>query len=308
MLSSNQENFVMPVSPMYGGGYGGGMGFGGDWAWILLLLLIGGNGWGMGGFGGGFAGGLGIDFPWLLNGQNGINNNVNDGFRDAQLHDSVTSVRDGVSGLATQLCGCCGDMQMALANSTAGIQQSLCNGFAGTTAAVTGAQNAISQQLNSNEIANLNRSFAEQTANMQGFNAVNSGIADTRYTIATEACATRTTDTQNTQALLTAFNSGIQSIKDQLCEYRDDQKNETIANLRQELMYSRGQASQVEQTAQILANNNAQTALFQQGLNNEVDALYNRLNTCPVPTTPVYGRTPIFTCNNGGCGCGCGVA
>ena len=33
MLSSNQENFVMPVSPMYGGGYGGGMGFGGDWAW-----------------------------------------------------------------------------------------------------------------------------------------------------------------------------------------------------------------------------------------------------------------------------------
>lgn len=143
---------------------------------------------------------------------------------------------------------------------------------------------------------------------MQGFNGIASGIADAKFALATEACATRTTDTQNTQALLTAFNSGIQSIKDQLCEYRDDQKNETIANLRQELMYSRGQASQVEQTAQILANNNAQTALFQQGLNNEVDALYNRLNTCPVPTTPVYGRTPIFTCNNGGCGCGCGVA
>lgn len=310
LSNENQIGTTMLVQPsgMYGGGYGGGMGFGGDWAWILLLLLIGGNGWGMGGFGGGFAGGLGIDFPWLLNGQNGINNNVNDGFRDAQLHDSVTSVRDGVSGLATQLCGCCGDMQMALANSTAGIQQSLCNGFAGTTAAVTGAQNAISQQLNSNEIANLNRSFAEQTANMQGFNGIASGIADAKFALATEACATRTTDTQNTQALLTAFNSGIQSIKDQLCEYRDDQKNETIANLRQELMYSRGQASQVEQTAQLLANNNAQTALFQQGLNNEVDALYNRLNTCPVPTTPVYGRTPIFTCNNGGCGCGCGVA
>ena len=69
-------------------------------------------------------------------------------------------------------------------------------------------------------------------------------------------------------------------------------------------MFSRGQASQVEQTAQILANNNAQTAIFQQGLNNEVDALYNRLNSCPVPTTPVYGRTPIFTCQNNGCGCG----
>lgn len=300
--------------PMYSGNGMGNTGFGGDWAWILLLLLIGGNGWGNG-FGGGFGGGLGIDFPWLLNGQNGINNNVNDGFRDAQLHDSVTSVRDGVSNLATQLCGCCGDMQMSMANGFAGVQQSLCNGFAGTTAAVTSAQNAIAQQMNANEVANLNRSFAEQTANMQGFNGVNSGVADLRYTVATEACADRAAvgdalqnvtmqNMGNTNAIVNAINGGIQSIKDQLCDYRNAQKDETIANLRQELMYSRGQASQVEQTAQLLANNNAQTALFQQGLNNEVDALYNRLNNCPVPTTPVYGRTPIFTCNNGGCGCG----
>ena len=312
-MALTDDNMVMPVTPMYGNGGG----FGGDWAWILLLLLLGGNGWG--GYGmGGFAGGLGIDFPWLLNGQNGINNNVNDGFRDAQLHDSVTSVRDGVSNLATQLCGCCGDMQMSIANSTAGIQQSLCNGFAGTTAAITGAQNALSQQLNTNEIANLNRSFAEQTANMQGFNGLNSGVADLRYTVATEACADRAAvgdalqavtmqGVNNTNALLGAITGGIQSIKDQLCQDKIDAKNETIANLRQELMFSRGQASQVEQTAQLLANNNAQTALFQQGFANEVDALYNRLNTCPVPTTPVYGRTPIFTCNqNQGCGCGCG--
>jgi Mg2+ and Co2+ transporter CorA len=111
----------------------------------------------------------------------------------------------------------------------------------------------------------------------------------------------------NTNQIVNAINGGIQSIKDQLCDYRNAQKDDTIANLRQELMYSRGQASQVEQTAQLLANNNAQTALFQQGLNNEVDALYNRLSNCPVPTVPVYGRQPIFTCpQNQGCGCGCG--
>ena len=314
MALTDDNNMIMPVAPMYGNG--NGMGFGSDWAWILLLLLIGGNGWGMGGFGG-FGGGLGIDFPWLLNGQNGINNNVNDGFRDAQLHDSVTSVRDGVSALATQLCGCCGDIQMGMANGFAGVQQSLCNGFAGTTAAITGAQNAISQQMNANEIANLNRSFAEQTANMQGFNGVNSGVADLRYTVATEACADRAAvgdalqnvtmqNMGNTNAIVNAINGGIQSIKDQLCAYRDAQKDDTIANLRQELMYSRGQASQVEQTAQLLANNNAQTALFQQGLNSEVDALYNRLKNCPVGTTPVYGNQPIFTCggNNSPCGCG----
>lgn len=300
--------------PMMGSGYGNGMGFGGDWAWILLLLLIGGNGWGMGGFGG-FGGGLGIDFPWLLNGQNQINANTNDGFRDAQLHDSVTSVRDGVSNLATQLCGCCGDVQMSLANGFAGVQQSLCNGFAGTTAAVTGAQNAITQQMNANELVNLNRSFAEQTANMQGFNGVNAGVADLRYTVATEACADRAAvgdalqnvtmqNMGNTNAIVNAITAGIQSIKDDLCQDRLDAERRENANLRSELMYARGQASQTEQTAAIFANNNAQTALFQQGLNNEVDALYNRLNSCPVPTTPVYGRTPIFTCNNGGCGCG----
>ena len=316
-MALTDDSMVMPVTPMYGNNGGFGCGFGGDWAWILLLLLLGGNGWG--GYGmGGFAGGLGIDFPWLLNGQNGINNNVNDGFRDAQLHDSVTSVRDGVSNLATQLCGCCGDMQMSIANSTAGIQQSLCNGFAGTTAAITEAQNALSQQLNTNEIANLNRSFAEQTANMQGFNGINSGVADLRYTVATEACADRAAvgdalqnvtmqNMGNTNAIVSAITAGIQSIKDDLCQDRLDAERRENQNLRSELMYARGQASQVEQTAQLLANNNAQTALFQQGFANEVDALYNRLNTCPVPTTPVYGRTPIFTCNqNQGCGCGCG--
>ena len=290
---------------------------------IGATMLVGPTGYGgypmMGGYGNGmgFGGGLGIDFPWLLNGQNGINNNVNDGFRDAQLHDSVTSVRDGVSNLATQLCGCCGDIQMGMANGFAGVQQSLCNGFAGTTAAVTGAQNAISQQMYNNEIANLNRSFAEQTANMQGFNGVNTGVADLRYTVATEACADRAAvgdalqnvtmqNMGNTNAIVNAITAGIQSIKDDLCQDRLDAERRENANLRSELMYARGQASQTEQTAAILANNNAQTALFQQGLNNEVDALYNRLNSCPVPTTPVYGRTPIFTCNNGGCGCGCG--
>ena len=292
-MTSTQNDMVMPVTPMYGGGYGGGMGFGGDWAWILLLLLIGGNGWGMGGFGG-FAGGLGVDFPWLLNGQNGINNNVNDGFRDAQLHDSVTSVRDGVSALATQLCGCCGDMQMALANSTAGIQQSLCNGFAGTTAAVTGAQNAISQQLNTNEIANLNRSFAEQTANMQGFNGINAGIADTRYTIATEACATRTADASNSRDIVDAVRSGNQMLMDKLCALELDGVKNQLAQAQRENVGLQNQLNM----ATMAASQTAQTAQV-------VDNIYNRLASCPVGTVPVYGESPIFNCNgNTGCGCG----
>ena len=295
LTDGNSSDMIRPVSPMYGGGNGGGFGFGGDsWGWVILLLLIAGGGWGNGfGFGGGM-GGFAADgaalYPWMNQA-----NLTSDGFQNQLMNDNITSIRDGVHGLSTQLCNCCSDVQMSLANGFAGVEQ--------------GA--------NARQIANMQQAFAAQTAMAQGFNGVNSGVSDLRYTVATEACADRAAvgdalqsvtmqNMGNTNAIVSAITAGIQSIKDDLCQDRLDAERRENQNLRSELMYARGQASQVEQTAQILANNNAQTALFQQGLNNEVDALYNRLNTCPVPTTPVYGRTPIFTCNNNGCGCGCG--
>lgn len=288
---------VGPTSgyPVQNGGFGGG--FGGDWGWIVLLLLLaGGGGWGMGGFGGSWGGmmGMGIDFPWLLNGQNQIQASTADGFRSAQLSDGITSVRDGISSLATQLCGCCGDMQMALANGVNGIQQSLCNGFAGTTAAVTGAQNAISQQLYSNELASLNRSFAEQTANTAGFTGVNSGIADLRYTVATEACADRAAVSDALRDVIAANTASTQRILDQLCADKIEAKNDEIAMLRQQL-----------NMADLRASQTAQNAFIANEINQQNETFYNRLSTCPIPATPVYGRTPIFTCGgNSGCGCG----
>lgn len=295
-MALTDDSMVMPVSPMYGGGYnnGGLFGNGGDsWLGILFLIALCNGGWG--GFGGGFGGGygnmmLGYDFPWLLNGQNGINNNVNDGFRDAQLHDSVTSVRDGVSNLATQLCGCCGDVQMSLANGFSGVQNALCNGFAGTTAAVTGAQNAITSQLYNNELASLNRSFAEQTANTQGFNNVNAGIADLRYTEATEACATRAASAQNTNSILNAITGANQAILDKLCQLELDGYKRENDQLRSE-------NSALKNQSFVAAEINQQNETF-----------YNRLKNCPVNAVPVAGNTPLFTCNPGfnnpGCGCG----
>ena len=297
LTDDNGMNTTMLVSPPGGmpfyGNNGGFGNFGGDWGWIILLLLFAGGGWGngFGGFGGGF-GGM-FEFPWLLNGQNGINNNVSDGFRSAQLSDQVTSVRDGISALSTQLCGCCGD-----------IQNSLCNGFNGVTNAVNGAQNALAQQLYTNQIADLERSYAAQTATTAGMNAIGmslqncccenrAGIADLKYTVATENCADRAALAEGVRDIIASNTASTQRILDQLCQDKIDAKNDTIAQLRQELLYARGQASQDVQTARILAG---QTA--------EVDALYNRLDQCPVGTTPVYGRTPIFSCNNN-CGCGC---
>ena len=296
-LSNGTDNMVMPVAPMYGGmGNGFGTGFGADGWWIILLLLFAGGGWGNG-FGGGFGNmALGYDFPWLLNGQSGINNNTNNGFQNALLNDNITSVRDGIADLSTQLC-----------NGFGNVATQLCGGFAGVTASVNNAQNAVAQQLYSNQIADLERSFAAQTASTQGMNAIQSQLAqcccdnrlatnDLKYTIATENCADRAALSDGLRDVLTATQAQTQRILDQLCQDKIDAKNDEISALRQQIAMKDLAASQV-----------AQNAFIQQGFSNEVDALYNRLNSCPVPTTPVYGRTPIFTCNqNQGCGCGCG--
>ena len=262
MALEDSNGLVMPVSPLYGGGNNGGFGFGGDWgALIVLFLLAGAFGGGFGGFGGGYAGNY--DFPWLLTGQQNINTNTNNGFRDAMINDGITSIRDGIGGLSTQLC----------------------NGFAG-----------VEQGANARQIANMQTAFDLQSQLAQCCCENRLATANLGSTIASEACATRTTDTQNTQAILNAINTGVQSVKDQLSADKLDAKNDEISALRQQLAMKDLAASQV-----------AQNAFIQQGFTDEVDQLYNRLSNCPVPTTPVYGRTPIFTCNNNGCGCGCGT-
>ena len=273
-LSNGTDNMVMPVAPMYGGyGNGGfGTGFGGDGWWIILLLLFAGGGWGNG-FGGGFGNmALGYDFPWLLNGQSGINNNTNTGFQNAMLNDNVTSIRDGIASLSTQLCNCCGDMQMALANGFANVEQ--------------GA--------NARQMADMQQMFGLQSALQNCCCENRAGIADLKYTVATENCADRTQAMQNTRDIIESQTRSTQAVLDKLCQLELDGFKRENDNLRSQLNMATLRESQT-----------AQNAFIQQGFSNEVDQLYNRLSNCPVPSTPVYGRTPIFTCNNG-CGCGCG--
>lgn len=306
------NGMIMPVQPMYGGGYpmmGGGMGgmFGGDWGYLLLLLLLCGGGWG--GFGmGGFGGMMGMDmmggfglYPWLNNSQN-----INSGFRDQMTHDAVTSIGDRVtSGF--------GDVQTALCGGFGNVQAALCQGFAGTTAAVTGAQNAIAQQMYGNQIADMERSFAAQTANTQGMTALQSQLAqcccdnraataDLKYTVATENCADRTAAAQNTRDIIDTQNRNTQAILDKLCALELDGVKGQLAQAQRENVSLQNALNM----ATMRESQTAQTAAILQGQTAEVDALYNRLSNCPVPSTPVYGRTPIFTCNNNGCGCGGG--
>jgi len=251
------NGMVMPVAPMYGGGNGNGFGFGGDWAWIILLLLL---GWGNNGWGnGGFDGGAGSLYPWMNQTET-----INDGFRDQMLNTNITSIRDGVNGISTQLC----------------------NGFAGVANGF--AQAEISA--NARQIADMQQNFALQSQFADCCCENRLASCQTQNVIQAEGSATRFADANNTRDIIDSQTRGTQAILDKLCQLELDNVKSDNANLRTQL-----------NMASLAASQNAQTA----SIRNEI---INELRSCPIPSQPVYGNTPIFTCggNNSGCGCGCG--
>lgn len=290
LATTNGNAYPYAVMPYYGNNGNDGF-FGGDgiWAIILLALLFGNGGWGgFGGFGGGF-GGM-YEFPWLLNGQQQIMSNTNNGFDTLHLSNQLDTVNSGIYSLSNQLCNCCADMN-----------QTVSNGFYNAEISA-----------NNRQMANMQQAFTSEINTLNGFNGIQKsldncccenrlGIANLNSTILSENCADRYEAAKNTRDIIDNATTNTRAILDKLCQLELDNvksqleaKNDLIDQLRQENLYARGQASQIAQTAQIRA-----------GQVEEVDALYDRLSNCPVPTTPVYGRTPIFTCpNNNGCGCG----
>ena len=280
------SNMVLPVQPM-GGNNGFGFGDGNGFWFLILFFLLCGNGWG-GGFGGGFDGGL---YPWMNQ-----SNQINGGFRDQMLNTSINGIQNSItSGF--------GDVQTSLCNGFAGVNATINSGFAGAEASA-----------NARQMANMNQAFAAQTAMSQGFNGLQAQFADcccenrlancqTQNVIQSEGSQTRFADANNTRDIIENQTRGTQAILDKLCALELDgvkgqlaqAQRENVA-LQNQVNMATMQASQTAQTAQILAG---QTA--------EIDGVYNRLKNCPVPSMPVYGNTPIFTCQGNGCGCNCGM-
>lgn len=325
MALTDENNMVMPVTPLYGNNGGFGNNFGGDGWWIILLLLAFNGGWGgFGGFGmGGYGammgmGMMGMDYlyPWLNNSQN-----INDGFRDQQLSTQINGIQNAVTSgfgdVQTALCGGFAGVNQNVSQGFANTNLGMCQGFNGVNTAINNAQNSLTQQMYSNQLADLERSFAAQTATTSGMNDIamnlqncccenRAGIADLKYTVATENCADRTQAMQNTRDIIDAVGRGNQAILDKLCALELDGVKAQLAQAQRE---NTGLQNAVNMAAFRESQAN-QNALFAQGMTNEVDALYNRLKNCPVNTVPVFGNQPIFTCAqnvaNSNCGCGCG--
>ena len=266
---------VMPVTPMgggygygmpYGGGFGGG--FGGDYGGLLILFLFammfGGMG-GMGGYGG-FGGGM---FPWLLASGANTNNAMQAGFDQAATAGQLSAIQSSLDAAEVSACN----------------------------RAMTAMQTAYG-----NQIADMERSFAAQTANTAALSGISAQLAqcccdnraasaDIKYTVATEACADRNTVNNALRDILTATTAQNQRILDQLCADKIDAKNEKIADLERQLTMANLAASQTAQTARIIANNEAQTTALEQYL-------------APVPRPAWIVQNPNCCSANAGCGCG----
>lgn len=174
--------------------------------------------------------------------------------------------------------------QSAVMSGIAGVQSAIVNGFS----------NAEVSQCN--QTANITGQISALALN-QATNAcnTNSNIADLKYTVATEACADRNAISNALADVTNTINSGIQSIKDQLCQQTIEQKNEEIANLRTQINLANLAASQQAQTAALIANNDAQTSALEKYL-------------APVPIPAYIVQNPNGCGYSYGCGCGGYVA
>ena len=214
------DEMVMPVTPTGGGMFGGGD----SWAWIILLFLFAGGGFG------GFGGGNNI-YPWMN--QADI---TSSGFQNAALNTAVSGIQGSItSGF--------GDVQTAL-----------CGGFAGVNASITNSTMNAMQNTNAIQSQLAQSSCDNKMLTLQTQNIVQSEGAATRLAIERQT----------------------QSILDKICAQEIEHLKERNIELQNQVLVQNLNASQVAQTAQLIADNTAQTQY-----------IVNRVAPYPVPSYTV---------------------
>ena len=180
--------------------------------------------------------------------------------------------------------------QSAIMGSLNGITGAISNGFANAEISRCNAQTNVLQTLNNLDMS-LQNCCCENRA----------GLADLKYTVATENCADRTAlsegltnmmmaNNANTQAIVNATNAGIQTVMDKICQLELDGKNAQIAELQAALNDANRRAESKDEIAQILAG--------QRALANEVEQYI-----LPTPRPAYVVQNPNCCTQNVGCGC-----
>ena len=164
-----------------------------------------------------------------------------------------------------------------LAGQLSGINSAITSGFANAEVARCNSDMAAMQTAYNNQIASMNQRFADAQMIGGGFDNLSAQLATCCCENRLATCQTNNTIVSEASKNREVMLASTQRILDQICQDKIDSKNEKIADLQRQLSVA------------------TQNAFIAQGLSDEVDQLYNRLSNCPVPSTPVYGRTPIFT-------------
>ena len=144
---------------------------------------------------------------------------------------------------------------------------------------ITGIQNSlngITAQLANNQMADMERSFSVQSA-MQNCCCENrAATADLKYTVATEACADRSAIADALRTVIAENSANTQKILDKICSQEIEALRTKNAELQTQVNMQALAASQVAQTAQLVADNTAQTQY-----------IVNRIAPYPIPSYTV---------------------
>lgn len=202
-----------------------------------------------GGFGGNGFGGDGGLYPWLNQSEQ-----INDGFRDQMLNTTVN-----------------------------GIQQSITAGFGNV-------QNGFAQaeiSANARQMADMNQTFGFQTSMLQGFNSLQGQLAQCCCDNRLATCQTQNLVQSEGAATRLAIQNQTQQILDKMCQQEIDALKRENENLRTMVNMQNLAASQTAQTAQLIADNTAQTQY-----------IVNRVAPYPIPAYTVANPvTPAATTN-----------
>lgn len=252
-LSDSGIPMTMPVQPANSGG---GFGWGGEGSWFIILFLIFAMfGWGgYGGFGG-----------------NGNGSGVVDGYVLTSDFANIERKLDGVNN--------------GLSDGFYAMNTGMLNGFANVT-------QAVNQGFSQAEIARCNA----QMAFMQQFNAIQQqisncccenreAIAQVRYDMASQNCATGNLIQNTTRDIIDAMNCGFRGIEQRMTAQELAAKDAQIRAQDQRLFMAELRASQEAQS---------------NGLRGYIDGQFAYYNPRPVPSFAVPAPYQYA-----GCGCGC---
>ncbi|MBP5596981.1 MAG: hypothetical protein J6Y02_16475 [Pseudobutyrivibrio sp.] len=202
ITDDNGMNTTMLVSPN-NGGMGG---FGQDGWWIILLLLI----FGMGGWNNGFGnnGGAmpflmgnstsndvqrGFDQSAIINGINGINASLSNGFAQAEIAENARQLAytNQMSNLAAQFANCCCENRLGLANLNATVlaencsdRQALSDGVRDILTNQNANTQRILDQMCNDKIDSKNEKIAELQQQLTMANLAQSQTAQTAQILA----------------------------------------------------------------------------------------------------------------------------